>query len=70
MECGGKRSATPLSLQHKSGVALRLPPHSNLQHSVPTLRDCGIHPISSIYEGVIEATLSVTKILTSQGLLV
>src|SRR5882672_8728480 len=23
-----KRSATPLSLRHKSGVALRLPPHS------------------------------------------
>jgi hypothetical protein len=34
MECGGKRSATPLSLTFgtaggiQSGVALRLPPHS------------------------------------------
>src|SRR5882757_7467354 len=28
MECGGKRSATPLWCQRESGVALRLPPHS------------------------------------------
>jgi len=28
MECGGKRSATPLLPRHESGVALRLPPHS------------------------------------------
>jgi hypothetical protein len=28
MECGGKRSATPLLCQRESGVALRLPPHS------------------------------------------
>src|SRR6266403_4188821 len=30
MECGGKRSATPLWCQTESGVALRLPPHSIL----------------------------------------
>jgi len=35
MECGGKRSATPLSMalvdaksSRESGIALRLPPHS------------------------------------------
>jgi len=28
LDCGGKRSATPLSDRRKSGVALRLPPQS------------------------------------------
>jgi len=28
LDCGGKRSATPLSDHRKSGVALRLPPQS------------------------------------------
>src|SRR6266850_7729964 len=34
MECGGKRSATPLSYPRKSGVALRLPPHSIISESL------------------------------------
>jgi len=35
LDCGGKRSATPLLLRSESGVALRLPPQSKnvLWHS-------------------------------------
>ena len=32
LDCGGKRSATPLSDRRKSGVALRLPPQSKTAH--------------------------------------
>jgi len=32
LDCGGKRSATPLSDRRKSGVALRLPPQSKSVH--------------------------------------
>jgi len=32
LDCGGKRSATPISDGIKSGVALRLPPQSKTLH--------------------------------------
>ena len=53
MECGGKRSATPLSthlplsksLWLQSGVALRLPPHSILHSG-----EMGVFPFSAFQE--------------------
>ena len=55
MECGGKRSATPLSFGHKSGMGLshsKTLPRSIARHSLREVLECGCPmPLSPPFNG-------------------